>query len=172
MSFGLHREHQFKEVSSDCRGIYQGRVSTQEKTVASCQQQLPESELSLQVSVLTSEIDLPLALFSTWILKDTFQFKGEMSEEWEGVKVILPIAESAHDQILHSHVQLWMCEFMAAIFSTMVPPKYLAKELGKKHLLKGSSSLQYSTYSQLWWSKGVTESWPVHFFWKNCREQL
>lgn len=42
------REHQFKEVNSDCQGIYQGRVSTQEKTVASCQQQLPESELSLQ----------------------------------------------------------------------------------------------------------------------------
>ncbi|KAI1241168.1 hypothetical protein IHE44_0009633 [Lamprotornis superbus] len=42
------REHQFKEVNSGCQGIYQGRVSTQEKTVASCQQQLPESELSLQ----------------------------------------------------------------------------------------------------------------------------
>lgn len=78
MCFVLHREHQFKEVNSDCQGIYQGRVSTQEKTVASCQQQLPESELSLQVSELTSEIDLPLALFSTWILKVTLGLKGDV----------------------------------------------------------------------------------------------
>ena len=42
------REHLFKEVNSDCQDIYQGRVSTLEKTAASCPQQLPESELSLQ----------------------------------------------------------------------------------------------------------------------------
>lgn len=42
------REHQFKEVNSDYQDIYQGRVSTLEKTAASCQQQPPELELSLQ----------------------------------------------------------------------------------------------------------------------------
>lgn len=72
-----------------------------------------------------------------------------MSEEWKEVKSKKPISEGARNQALHPHVQLWMCKFITAIFLTMVPPMYLPKKLGKKHLLKGYTSLQYSSYSQL-----------------------
>lgn len=78
LGFFVHREHQFKEVNSDCQDIYQGRVSTLEKTVASCQQQLPELELSLQVSVLILELDLLLAWFSTWTLMVTLGCEGDV----------------------------------------------------------------------------------------------
>lgn len=91
-SFFFNREHLFKEVNSDCQDIYQGRVSTLEKTAASCPQQLPESELSLQVSVLTLKLDLHLALFGYLdSCESTLRCEEGELEEWEASSPVVSI---------------------------------------------------------------------------------
>lgn len=161
--FFPNREHPFKEVNSDCQGTYQGRVSTLEKTVASCPLQLPESELSLQVSFSALELDLSLALVSIWILMSHVRMWGRwVGRSDESCCLHVSIAKDAGNQYncppltwLHSrNIQPWIYKFMTENFLTMyLSPVCLTNKVGKKYWLKRKGSLlhsQHPSYARLW----------------------
>lgn len=161
--FFPNREHPFKEVNSDCQGTYQGRVSTLEKTVASCPLQLPESELSLQVSFSALELDLSLALVSIWILMSHVRMWGRwVGRSDESCCLHVSIAKDAGNQYncppltwLHSrNIQPWIYKFMTENFLTMyLSPVCLTNKVGKKYWLKRKGSLlhsQHPNYARLW----------------------